>query len=61
MVMSENDAKRRYREGIEEIGIDAYRRAAQENTVTGAAQILEDAKTENFDSGTFADRYAQNY
>lgn len=61
MVMDENDAKRKYRAGIDRIGIDAYRRASDKDTASEAAKVLEDAKTDEFDSASFAERYADNY
>ena len=61
MVMDSNQARQKYEDGINRIGVDAYRRAAQENTASGAAQILEDAKTDNFSASDFAQRYEDSY
>jgi len=61
MVMSESEAVSRYREGIERIGIDAYRRASNANTVTEAAEALENAKDNNMDAGDFASAYRNRY
>jgi len=61
MVMDESEAVSKYEDGINEVGIDAYRRASQENTASGAAQILEDAKRDSMDASSFADNYRDGY
>jgi hypothetical protein len=61
MVMDANQARQKYEDGINRIGIDAYRRAAQETTASGAAQVLEDAKTENFSASEFGQRFEEAY
>lgn len=61
MVMDSNQARQKYEDGINRVGIDAYRRASQENTASGAAQILEDAKSESFSASNFGERYEDNY
>jgi hypothetical protein len=61
MVMNESEATSRYREGINKVGIDAYRRAAQENTASGAAEILANAKEERLSADDMAESYRKNY
>lgn len=61
MVMDANRARQKYEDGINRIGIDAYRRASEENTSSGAAQILEDAKSDSFSASDFGQRYEDNY
>lgn len=61
MPMDESQAVQNYEDGINEVGIDAYRRASQENTASGAASILEDAKRDQMDASSFADAYREGY
>jgi hypothetical protein len=61
MVMDSNEAGRRYEEGIQRIGISNYREAARADTVTGAAEVLEDAKSQNLDASSFREAYENRY
>jgi len=61
MVMSEREASRRYQEGLQRIGISAYRAAAEANTVTGAAEPLEEAKNDSLNFDEFVDEYENRY
>lgn len=42
--MSASEATRKYRQGIQQVGADAYQRAARTNSPQEAARILEQAK-----------------
>jgi len=61
MVMDSSEAGRRYEAGIQRIGISNYREAARANTVTGAAEVLEDAKNQNLDASSFRESYENRY
>jgi hypothetical protein len=62
MPMSASEAARKYRQGINSVGIDAYRRASNTNSPQEAAQILEQAKENNSMSlDAFATKYRNAY
>ena len=61
MVMEEREASRRYEAGLKRIGISAYRKAAEANTVTEAAEALEGAKDDSLNFDEFVDEYEQRY
>lgn len=58
MPMSASEATRKYREGINSVGVDAYRRAANTNSPQEAARILEQAKE---DGSLSLDAFARKY
>jgi hypothetical protein len=61
MPVSANEAARRYREGVQKIGVDAYRRASNASSPQEAAQALEQAKSDSLDINTMAQRYQSAY
>lgn len=61
MVMSENQARQNYENGIQRIGIQAYRNAANESTISGAAETLENAKEQNLSANEMAEAWASRY
>jgi hypothetical protein len=61
MVKSASEASSNYREGINRIGVDAYRRAAQTSSPSEAASILEDAKQERLDPDDMSRSYEESY
>ena len=62
MPMSADEATRKYRQGISEVGVDAYRQASNTSSPSEAARILEDAKTEGTLSlDAFASKYRDAY
>lgn len=58
--MKERDAVDRYENAVDEIE-DAYQDAAEENTVSGAAEILEEAADDQITSSQMADNYEERY
>lgn len=60
MVMKKRDAVDRYEDAVDEIE-DAYQDAAEENTVSGAAEILEKAADDQITSSQMADNYEERY
>lgn len=50
MPVSPDEAARRYRRGIQRIGIDAYQRASQATNSVDAQRALEQAKQESLGS-----------
>lgn len=61
MPVGTDEATRRYQKGIEQIGADAYRRAARTNSPSDAAEILEDAKNDRLDTDKMASNYRDSY
>jgi len=61
MVMDANDAAENYEAGIDAIGISAWRDAMKENTVSGAAQILQDARSDNLTKSNMKTNYKNKY
>jgi len=62
MPMSASEATRKYREGINSVGIDAYRRASNTNSPQEAARILEQAREQSSLSlDSFATKYRNAY
>jgi len=62
MPMSASEATRKYREGINSVGIDAYRRASNTNSPQEAARILEQAREQSsLPLDSFATKYRNAY
>lgn len=61
MPVDPNEAARRYRDGIQAIGIDAYRQAAQANNSVDAQRALEQAKSDALDINTLVQKYQRGY
>lgn len=62
MPMSASKARQRYKDGIDDIGIDKYQQASNTNSPQEAARILEDAKTdERLSLNNLADNYEDAY
>lgn len=61
MPVSAQEATRRYTQGVQSVGIEAYRRASNTNTPQEAASILEDAKSQNLSIQDFAEKYSNAY
>jgi len=61
MPVSASEAERRYREGIQKIGVDAYRQASNAASPQEAARILENASSDSLNLNTMAQRYQNAY
>ncbi len=62
MPMSASEATSKYRQGISQVGADAYRRASNTNSPQEAAEILEQAKTDGrLSIDSMADSYQDAY
>jgi len=62
MPMSASEARQKYMEGIQDVGISAYQQASNTSSPQEAARILEDAKTEeSLTLNNLADRYQEAY
>lgn len=61
MVMDETKAANKYKKAIDAVGIENYRDASDEDTVKGAAEILEEAGGERLTSANMKKRYKENY
>jgi len=58
MPMSAQQATQKYRQGISQVGVQAYRQASNTNSPQEAARILENAKT---DGRLSLENMAQSY
>lgn len=61
MPVSAQEAARRYKEGIDKIGSQAYQQASQASSPAEAARILENAKQQSLDTQTMKQSYQTAY
>jgi hypothetical protein len=61
MPVSPDEAARRYRRGIQRIGIQAYQRASQANNSVDAQRALESAKQESLNIDDLVQSYRAGY
>lgn len=61
MPVSASEATRRYRRGINKIGVNAYQQASQASSPQEAARILENAKQDSLSLNEMANSYQDAY
>jgi len=61
MVMSESEAVRNYENGIEAIGVQAYRQASDATSISEAAEALESAKDDSLTVDQMSSKWRNRY
>lgn len=61
MAKSADQAAENYRRGVDQIGVDTYKRAARTSSPSEAAEILEGAAEERLSLDTMVSNYRSAY